>query len=194
MKIHSLSRVLVILSLALGTTAGAQETTSPASLYTIPVKPLEAEGVKPVTSLAPYKGKVLLIVNVASKCGYTKQYTGLEALYKKHKDAGLVVVAVPSNDFRNQEPGSAQDIFNFCSENYGVTFPVLGKDHVVGPKKSPLYKYLTEGNHPGKGEVSWNFNKFLIDRKGNVVVRYESKIAPESPELNAAIEKELAKK
>jgi glutathione peroxidase len=146
---------------------------------------------KPV-DLAAYKGKVVLIVNVASRCGYTRQYAGLQKLYDSHKDKGLVVLGFPANDFGAQEPGSDADIAKFCSTTYGVTFPMFSKITVKGDGKTPLYKALTEAADP-KGEVAWNFEKFLIGKDGSVVGRFKSGVAPDSAELAKAIEAELAK-
>lgn len=143
-------------------------------------------------SLKAYKGKVILIVNVASKCGLTKQYDGLEALYKKYKDRGLVILGFPCNQFMGQEPGTEEEIAEFCSVNYGVTFPLFSKIEVNGEKAHPLYKYL-KTELPGKGKdtaIEWNFAKFLIDKKGNPVLRFHPKVKPE--ELTADIEKFLA--
>ena len=139
--------------------------------------------------LAAFKGKVALMVNVASQCGYTPQYTGLEALYEKYKDKGLVVVGFPANNFGAQEPGSNEEIKTFCTRKYNVTFPMYSKISVKGDDKAPLYQYLTAQQG---GDVKWNFTKFLVDKNGNVIARFESKVAPESPELLAAIEKALA--
>lgn len=169
----------------------AADTTATQPIYELPVQPMEKDGVVAAT-LGKYKGKVLLIVNVASKCGYTKQYAGLEALYSKYKDKGLVVLGFPSNDFKGQEPGTEQEIVEFCTARYGVTFPLYAKVKVTGADKAPLYKYLTEGDHAGKSEVSWNFNKYLVDRSGKVVAHYESKVAPDDAALVAEIEKLLA--
>lgn len=162
------------------------------TVYDIPIEPMQVADATTVTSLAEYKGKVLLIVNVASKCGYTKQYEGLEALYRKYKDDGLVVIGFPSNDFRGQEPGTEAEILEFCRGVYGVTFPLFAKVNIVEDHKSPIYKYLTEGDHPARNEVSWNFNKFLIDRNGKPVAHFESKVTPEDLELNARIQLLLA--
>jgi glutathione peroxidase len=165
------------------------------SIYDIPVEPMKAEGAgTKATSLAEYKGKVLLIVNVASKCGYTPQYTGLEALYRKYKDQGLVIVGFPSNDFKGQEPGTEQEIVTFCKSKYDVSFPLFAKVTVKGDNKAPLYKYLTEGDHPGKSEVGWNFNKWLVGRDGKVIAHYDSKVKPDDAALTSAIEAELSKK
>jgi glutathione peroxidase len=147
--------------------------------------------------LSQYHGKVVLFVNVASKCGYTPQYKGLQALYEKYKDQGLVIVGVPANDFGAQEPGSNEEIAKFCESKYGVTFPMLAKvSTIVGEKKVPLYKYLTSKDTDPKfaGEVKWNFTKFLIARNGEIVNRFDSKVKPESEDLTKAVEAELAKK
>lgn len=150
---------------------------------------------KPV-ELSQYQGKVVLIVNVASRCGYTPQYKGLEALYEKYKDQGLVVIGVPANEFGKQEPGSDAEISEFCTKNYGVTFPMMSKVVVKGPGICPLYQYLTSKETDPKfaGPIGWNFEKFLISRNGEVVGRFKSPVKPESPELVKAIEAELHKK
>jgi glutathione peroxidase len=145
--------------------------------------------------LSQYKGKVVLYVNVASKCGYTPQYKGLQALYEKYKDKGLVIIGVPANDFGKQEPGSDDEIAKFCESKYGVTFPMLAKvSTIVGDEKVPLYKYLTSKDTDPKfaGEVKWNFTKFLIGRNGEIVSRFEPKVKPE--EMGKAIEAELDSK
>lgn len=142
--------------------------------------------------LAKYKGKVVLIVNVASRCGYTPQYTGLQKLYDTYKDKGLVVLGFPANEFGGQEPGSDAEIATFCSTKYGVTFDLFSKIIVKGPQKAPLYKTLTESATP-PGEVAWNFEKFLIGREGGIVGRYKSGVAPEDAKLITAIEAELGK-
>lgn len=140
--------------------------------------------------LSDYAGKVLLIVNVASYCGYTPQYTGLEALYQKYRDQGLEVLAFPCNDYGAQEPGSNQEIQQFCETRYGVTFPLFDKVHAKGAQQHPLYARLTQ-TAPA-GDVAWNFEKFLVNKKGEVVARYKSSVAPNSPELMQAITRELA--
>jgi glutathione peroxidase len=142
--------------------------------------------------LSQYKGKVMLLVNVASKCGYTPQYAGLESLYEKYKDQGLEVIGFPANNFGAQEPGTNADIKTFCSRTYNVTFPMYGKVSVKGEDKTPLYRYLTEEASPAtNGEIKWNFTKFLVDRNGKVVARFESKIKPDDPGLVEAVEKAL---
>ncbi|HEU4405223.1 MAG TPA: glutathione peroxidase [Polyangiaceae bacterium] len=152
------------------------------------VQTLEGETV----SLASYRGKALLVVNTASECGYTPQYAGLEQLYERYKDRGLVVLGFPSNDFGGQEPGSHQQIRAFCQKNYGVTFPLFAKVHAKGPEKAPVFATLTEATPPGiAGEIKWNFTKFLVDPQGRPVARFESKVEPLSPELVAAVERVL---
>lgn len=141
---------------------------------------------KPI-SLSEFKGKPVLIVNVASKCGYTPQYKGLESLYRKYKDKGFVIVGVPANNFGAQEPGTNEEIKTFCSRNYDVTFPILSKVSVKGDDMTPLYSYLTQTG----GDVKWNFTKFLIGKDGKVVQRFESKVEPESAELVSAVETAL---
>jgi len=142
--------------------------------------------------LADFKGKVVLMVNVASQCGYTPQYTGLEALYEKYKDKGFVILGFPANNFGAQEPGTNQEIKTFCSRKYSVTFPMYGKVSVKGDDQTPLYKYLTSVADPThSGDIKWNFTKFLVDRDGKVVQRFESAVTPESPEVVDAVEKLL---
>jgi glutathione peroxidase len=138
--------------------------------------------------LAAYKGKVVLVVNTASQCGYTPQYAGLEKLYREMKDKGLVVLGFPSNDFGGQEPGSAQEIATFCQRNYGVSFPMFAKSVTkAGPDQSPVYAFLgRSGSLPG-----WNFAKYVVDKKGQVAAFFPSKVTPDAPALRAAIEKAL---
>lgn len=142
-------------------------------------------------NLSDYKGKILLIVNVASYCGYTKQYTGLEELYKKYKDKGFEILAFPCNQFGEQEPGTNEEIKNFCSSKFDVTFKLFDKIDVNGKNQSPLYSILTDNEVTGKADIKWNFEKFLVDKNGNVVARYLSKVDPQSEELISAIEKEI---
>lgn len=145
------------------------------------------------TTLGAWKGKVVLVVNTASKCGLTKQYEALEALQKKYGEKGFAVIGFPCNDFAGQEPGTTDEIQTFCKVKFGVTFPLMEKIHVKGAEQHPLYKALTgpEGAFPG--DVTWNFGKFLIGRDGKPVIRFEPKQTPDSAEVVAAIEKELAK-
>ena len=139
--------------------------------------------------LSNFKGKVVLMVNVASQCGLTPQYKGLEALYQKYKDKGLVILGFPANNFGAQEPGTNEQIQSFCSLNYGVTFPLYAKVSVKGDEQTPLYQYLTQQANPAaKGDIQWNFTKFLVGRDGKVVNRFEPNVIPESPELMSAIE------
>ena len=142
------------------------------------------------TNLNAFAGKVLLLVNVASECGYTKQYAPLEELYKDYKDSGLVVIGFPANNFGGQEPGTNEEILNFCSSKYNVTFPMMSKISVKGEDKHPLFVYLTEESDI-PGEISWNFGKFLIDRNGKLVKRFDTKIDPLSDEIVNEIKKLL---
>jgi glutathione peroxidase len=146
--------------------------------------------------LSHYQGKVILLVNVASQCGYTPQYKGLEALHEKYGKDGLVVLGVPCNDFGQQEPGSNDEIAKFCRTNYGVKFDMFAKVAVKGDEQVPLYKHLTskETNPRFGGSIRWNFTKFLIGRKGEIVARFEPNVKPEGTDVTAAIEAELAKK
>lgn len=141
--------------------------------------------------LSQYAGKVILFVNVASRCGYTPQYKGLQEIYTKYKDKGLVIIGVPANNFGGQEPGTNEEIAEFCSTNYGVTFPMLAKVSVKGNDITPLYKYLTEKANP-PGDVKWNFEKFLVGRDGTIVGRFVSSVKTDDPKFIAAIEKALA--
>ena len=145
-------------------------------------------------TLESYKGKVMLIVNVASKCGFTYQYESLEAVHQDYKDKGLVIIGFPSNDFLGQEPGTDEEIKQFCTLNYGVTFPMFSKISVRGRKMHPLYHYLTskETNPDFSGRITWNFNKFLVSRKGEIVDRFGSKDEPDSIGIINAVEKALA--
>lgn len=144
-------------------------------------------------ALSQYRGDVLLIVNVASRCGFTKQYAGLQDLHEEYGGRGLVVLGFPANNFGNQEPGTDEEILTFCRTNYGVTFPVFSKISVKGEDKHPLYEYLTEEveNESLRGDIGWNFTKILVGRDGRAIARFEPKVAPESPELRAAIEQAL---
>jgi glutathione peroxidase len=143
--------------------------------------------------LSQYKGKVVMIVNVASFCGYTPQYAGLEALYQKYKSQGFVILGFPANNFGAQEPGTNEEIKTFCTRKYNVSFPMYSKISVKGEDKHPLYQFLTDkqANPETGGEIQWNFTKFLIGKDGKPVARFESKVTPESPEVASAIEKAL---
>ena len=142
-------------------------------------------------NLSSYNGKVLLIVNVASECGNTPQYSGLEEIYKEFQPKGLEILAFPCNDFGGQEPGTNEEIKTFCSTNYGVTFKLFNKIKVLGPDKSPLYAVLTDNSVTGKGDVKWNFEKFLVDKNGKIVARFGNKVQPTSEDVVSAIEEQL---
>ena len=145
--------------------------------------------------LADYKGKVVLIVNVASQCSYTPQYSALEAIYEKYKDRGFVIVGVPANNFAQQEPGTNEEIKTFCSRKYNVSFPMMSKVSVLGDDETPLYRFLTDksANPQIGGDIKWNFTKFLFDRTGKPVARFEPAVTPDSPEVQTAIESALGK-
>jgi glutathione peroxidase len=145
------------------------------------------------TPLGSFKGQVVLLVNVASRCGYTPQYTGLESLYEKYKGQGLVIVGVPANNFMGQEPGTNEEIKTFCHSKYNVTFPMMAKVSVKGDDTTPLYKFLTEKstNPEFAGDLTWNFTKFLVGRDGTVIARFEPAVKPDDPAVIAAIEKAL---
>ena len=145
------------------------------------------------TSLQTYHGKVLLLVNVASKCGYTPQYSALESLYEKYKGQGLVIVGIPANNFASQEPGTNAEIKSFCSRKYNVSFPMMAKISVKGDDEAPLYQFLTDksANPQIGGDIQWNFTKFLFDRNGKPVARFEPAVTPDSPQVIAAIEAAL---
>lgn len=158
-----------------------------ADLTAIPFKTLEGKD----SSLKDYSGKVVMVVNTASKCGLTPQYEKLEALYGKYKERGLVVLGFPCNDFANQEPGTGAEIQAFCKTKYSVSFPLMEKVHVKGPEQHPLYAALTGPQGAFPGEVKWNFGKFLIGRDGKPIARFEPKTTPDSPEVIQAVEKAL---
>ena len=161
-------------------------------------EPIHALAVKDIngkeTALKDYKGQVLLIVNVASQCGYTPQYKGLEAIYEKYKGQGLTILGFPCNQFGGQEPGTNEEIKQFCSSKYNVTFPLFDKIDVNGPNRAPLYQALAGPASPFPGDIKWNFNKFLVGRDGKIIKRFDSKATPESPEVTKAIEAALAAK
>ena len=161
------------------------------ALYDIPLKDIDGKD----TSLKAYQGKVLLLVNVASKCGFTRQYKPLETVYKKYKDQGLVIVGLPSNDFGGQEPGSNAEIKEFCSSKFDVSFPLMDKLGVKpGPAQHPLYTALTGPDSPKPGVVKWNFAKFLVSRDGKILARFESGDEPDSAKVTEAIEAALKAK
>jgi len=161
------------------------------SIYDFTMKSIDGQPV----NLGAYSGKVVLLVNVASKCGFTPQYAALEAVYEKYKDRGLVIVGIPANNFMSQEPGTDAEIKKFCSNKYNVGFPMMSKVSVLGDDKTPLYSFLTGADTDPKfaGDIKWNFTKFLFDRSGKPVARFEPATTPDSPEVTAAIEAALAK-
>jgi glutathione peroxidase len=179
-------KMVIILAAVLCAAQIALADNEPA-VQSIPLKDINGKD----TSLKDYAGKVILLVNVASKCGNTPQYAGLQALYEKYKDKGFVIIGVPSNDFGGQEPGSPDEIKAFCTDNYHVTFPLMAKVHVRGKEKCALYAALTGSGAPFPGDVKWNFGKFLIDRNGQVIKRFEPSVKPETPEVVQAIEAAL---
>lgn len=159
------------------------------AIYSIELQDIDGNDL----TLDRFRGRAMLIVNVASKCGYTYQYESLEELYRKYKDDGLVVLGFPANDFLWQEPGTNEEIKLFCTENYDVTFPMFSKIKVTGRKIHPLYKLLTSNQtNPGfSGRITWNFNKFLVDGRGAIINRFDTKIEPDSTVIADAIEKAL---
>lgn len=159
------------------------------SVYDFTMNDIDGKPVK----LDAYKGKVVLLVNVASKCGFTPQYEGLQAVYSKYKDRGFVILGFPANNFMGQEPGTNEEIKQFCSLKYNVTFPLFAKISVKGEDKHPLYKYLTDKttNPEFGGEISWNFNKFLLDKNGKIIARFNSGDKPEGEKVTQAIEQAL---
>lgn len=157
------------------------------SLYDIPVKTIDGQ---PAT-LQPYAGKVILIVNVASHCGFTPQYKALEALYMKYQGQGLVICGFPCNQFGAQEPGTPAEIVEFCTRTYGVSFPMFEKIDVNGPQRHPLYTLLAGKDSPFPGDIGWNFTKFLISRDGKILARFDSKVKPDSTEITNTLEAAL---
>ncbi|MEY5026191.1 MAG: hypothetical protein RLZZ244_1719 [Verrucomicrobiota bacterium] len=187
MKLRAFLLSLPLLALPL--LCPALHAASAPELLGIPVKDIHGKD----TTLGAFSGKVLLVVNVASKCGYTKQYAGLEALYQTYKDKGLVIVGFPSNDFGGQEPGTEAEILQFCTTKYQVTFPLFSKVAIKGEGAHPLFAALTGAAAGRPGPVAWNFNKFLIGKDGALAERFDSKTTPESEVLKAAIEAALKK-
>ena len=180
---RKLSLILMLCFAATAFAAGAK------SIYQFNMKSIDGQPVK----LKHYKGKVVMVVNVASRCGYTPQYAGLEKLYEQYKDRGFVIVGVPANNFAQQEPGTNDEIKKFCSTKYNVTFPMMSKVSVKGDDKTPLYQYLTSASDDPQfgGEIKWNFTKFLVGRDGKLVARFEPAITPDSPKVKSAIESAL---
>lgn len=175
--IHGLLTILMVVLMA-----------NPTSFYEFKVDNIDG---KPV-NLSDYKGKVVLVVNVASKCGYTGQYEDLEALYQKYKDKGLVILGFPANNFGGQEPGTNAEIKTFCSSKYNVTFPMFSKVSVKGKDQAELFTYLTSQQNPDfTGDIKWNFEKFLIAQDGKLIHRYRSGADPLDDDLEAAIKEAL---
>jgi glutathione peroxidase len=179
-----MKKLFVLLAL-LGTTLMAAEKT----VYDFTLNSIEGQA----TPLASFKGRLVLLVNVASRCGFTPQYAGLEALYEKYKDRGFVIVGIPANNFGAQEPGSNQEIKTFCTSKYHVTFPMMAKVSVKGSDITPLYAFLTDKavNPKTGGDIGWNFTKFLIGPDGKVIARFDSEVEPDSKDLTSTIEKAL---
>ena len=184
---RGVSMVPVLLASHLALSSVAADTDP--GLYSISATTLEGKS----QTLEPYRGKVLLIVNTASKCGYTPQYSGLKKLFAKYRDKGFVVLGFPSNDFGGQEPGSGKDIRFFCKSNYAVDFPMFAKGPVSGVAIQPVFNWLLK-HSPSSEEVSWNFEKFLVGRNGAVLSRFKSDITPESEPMRSAIERALRSK
>lgn len=182
----TLTLTIVMLVSMLGGFAAAKDIES---VHDFTMAGIDGENIE----LGKYKGKVLLVVNVASKCGLTPQYKGLQEIYKKYKDKGFVVLGFPANNFRKQEPGSNSEIKNFCSVNYGVEFPMFSKISVKGNDIHPLYRFLTgkAGNPKFAGEIRWNFDKFLVDKNGKVIHRFHPKTKPGDAKVTQAIEAAL---
>jgi len=179
-------RILFAAIALLGITLMAAEKT----VYDFTLNSIDGQAI----SLSTFKGKVVLLVNVASRCGYTPQYAALESLYEKYKDRGFVIVGIPANNFGAQEPGTNQEIKTFCTSKYHVTFPMMAKVSVKGSDITPLNQFLTDktANPDTGGEIGWNFTKFLVDGNGKVVARFDSAVEPAAPQVSAAIEKALA--
>lgn len=194
-RIRLILSVLSVIALLVAAASGENKKGSPkkethmTSVYDFKVTDIDGNDV----NLADYKGKVLLIVNVASKCGFTPQYKGLENIYRQYKDKGFEILGFPSNDFMGQEPETNEQIKSFCQLNYNVSFPMFAKISVKGRDIHPLYKFLTEkSTDPNfSGGITWNFNKFLIDRKGNIINRFGSRAEPQNTETIKAIEDAL---
>jgi glutathione peroxidase len=187
-RLTTLALAVGVFAMSIGTATAADK---PAALN-FKMKSLDGKEV----DLSQYQGKVVMVVNVASKCGLTPQYKQLQALYEKYEKDGLVILGFPCNQFLHQEPGTAKEIQKFCSVNYGVSFPLFAKIEVNGDGACPLYKHLTalETKPTGAGKISWNFEKLVIGRNGEVVARFSPRTTPDAPEVVKVIQAELAKK
>lgn len=181
---------LLTLATTLLAAAALSAADAPKSVYDVPLKDIDGKE----TSLKAYQGKVMLIVNVASKCGNTPQYTQLEQLNQEFAKHGLAVLGFPCNDFGKQEPGSNEEIKEFCSTKYKVSFPMFDKVVCKGPEKSPIYQVLSGPDSPFPGDVKWNFGKFLVGKDGKILKRFEPKVKPDAPEVIEAIKEALAAK
>lgn len=179
-----MTRFLICMLFCAATLAAAEKT-----VYDFTLNTIDGQS----APLGSFKGKVVLLVNVASRCGYTPQYSALESIYEKYKDRGFVIVGIPANNFGSQEPGTNAEIKTFCKTKYSVTFPMMSKVSVKGDDITPLYQFLTDkaANPQTGGEIQWNFTKFLIGPDGRVITRFEPAVTPDSPEVTGAIEKAL---
>ena len=187
-KMRKFALLCLSIGLAAATLVQPTRAADTKSIYDFTLKSIDGQP----TPLSSFHGKVVMLVNVASRCGFTPQYTALESIYEKYKSRGLVIVGIPANNFMGQEPGTNEEIKTFCTRKYSVTFPMYAKISVKGPDQAPLYTYLTKDTGPGiTGDIKWNFTKFLIDRNGNVVQRFEPAVTPDSKEAVSAIEKQL---
>lgn len=192
--ILSLTTMMLLANLLVGAETQPQPVSGKAAVSVLDFTLNLADGTP--MPLNNYRGKVMVLVNVASRCGFTGQYAGLQRIFKKYEEQGFVVLGFPANDFMGQEPGTNEEIVSFCSLNYGVTFPIFAKISVKGRNQHELYRFLTnEKTNPGFSDrISWNFNKFIVDRKGKVIARFGSMTGPENDELLATIEKALQEK
>jgi glutathione peroxidase len=188
-KLRNKNMSIIIIALTASSLFNLSSSSNSENISEFTVKDINLKEVK----LSTYKGKVLLVVNVASKCGFTSQYAGLQKIYEMYKDQGLEVLGFPCNDFGGQEPGTNEEIKNFCSLNYEVTFPMLDKVQVKGDEKAPLFDLLTNNSVTGKSSIKWNFEKFIIDKEGNIVDRFRSTTKPDSKKITKLIERELSK-
>jgi glutathione peroxidase len=185
---HRLVLPCLLIAVAFGM-VGSAVAAPPKSIYDFTLKSIDGQP----TPLSEFHGKVVLLVNVASRCGFTPQYTALESVYEKYKSRGLVIVGIPANNFGGQEPGTNEEIKTFCTKKYNVSFPMMSKVSVKGEDMTPLYKFLTAKDTDPKfaGEIGWNFTKFLFNRNGEPVARFDSAVTPDSPEVTAALESAL---
>lgn len=185
----NLLRFCVLFACSLSVAGFASAQNAPSSVHDFTLKDIKGNDV----ALSSYKGKTVMLVNVASKCGHTPQYEALEKIYRQYSPHGFVVLGFPANDFGNQEPGTEEQIEQFCKTTYGVSFPLFSKISVKGDQKHPLYQFLTsaETNPKFAGEIGWNFTKFLVSADGRVVARFDSGTKPDSPQVIQAIEAEL---